>query len=79
MANYDPSKKYSWDNEDKFEISGKDLGLFLNVVRLVLSTEQAAQILLADKANRAIEKLIAEYVEKDIVKEAEGEPLKIVK
>mgnify|MGYP003610590931 CR=1 FL=1 len=69
MANYNPNRKYQWLNEDKFEITGRDLGLFLNTIRAILSTEEAAKILLADKANDVIERIMAEYVEKDVIKE----------
>jgi hypothetical protein len=69
MAKYDHNKKYTWSNDEKFEITGRDLGLFLNTCRAVLSHDMATPILLADRANEAVEKIMAEYVEKDIIKE----------
>jgi hypothetical protein len=80
MASYDPSKKYSWNNEDRIEISGRDFGLFLNTFRSILNTEEAARIMLTMKAADAIESIMAEYVEKNVIKEiSEDKPLKIVK
>jgi hypothetical protein len=80
MANYDASKKYQWSNEDVFQISGRDLGLFLNTFRAILNTEEAARIMLVMKAADSIESIMAEYVEKDVIKEvAEEEPLRIIK
>ena len=82
MANYNPNRQYTWMNEDKFEITGRDLNLFLHTIRSILSTEEAGRILLADKANDVIERLMTEYVEKDIIKEVvekEEEPLRIIK
>lgn len=73
MAKYDPSKRYTWDNDEKITISGRDFGLMLNAFRTILNTEEAARILLASEANRAIENVIAEYVEKDVIKEAKEE------
>ena len=73
MAKYDRSKKYSWSNEDQITISGRDFGFLLNTVRSILNTEQAAQILLADRANDVIEGIMAEYVEKDVIKEVSEE------
>lgn len=73
MAKYDRSKKYSWSNEDQITISGRDFGFLLNTIRSILSTEQAAQILLADRANDVIEGIMAEYVEKDVIKEVTEE------
>jgi len=73
MAKYDRSKKYSWSNEDQITISGRDFGFLLNTIRSILSTEQAAQILLADRANDVIEGIMAEYVEKGVIKEVTEE------
>ena len=71
MAEYNPNKKYSWGPEDRFEITGRDLGLILNSLRAILNTEQAAQILLAARASDAIENIMAHYVEMNIIKEIE--------
>lgn len=71
MASYDPSKTYSWLNEEKFEISGREFNLFMRSIHSILSTEQAAQVLLADKAAAVIERIMTEYVEKGIIKEVE--------
>lgn len=69
MAKYDRGKKYTWSNEDQITISGRDFGFLLNTIRAILGTEQAAQILLADRANDVIEGIMAEYVEKGVIKE----------
>lgn len=79
MAKYDPSKRYTWDNDEKITISGRDFGIFLNAFRTILNTEEAAKILLAAEANKAIEAVIADYVEKDVIKEAKEEPKMQVK
>lgn len=71
MAIYDPSKRYTWTPEDKFEFNGAEFGLILNVFRSILSTEEAARILLVSEGNQAIERALASAVENDIVKEAE--------
>jgi hypothetical protein len=72
MAQYDPSKRYTWTPEDKFEISGQDFGLFLNTVRSYLSSEEAARFQLMMKANEVIEKIMIAGVEADIIKEVEA-------
>jgi hypothetical protein len=66
---YDPNKKYSWGPDDVFELTGNEFGLILNTLRQVLSTPEAQKILMADKANEAIEKAMAKGVEKGVVKE----------
>jgi hypothetical protein len=73
MANYDPSKKYTWSPEDKFVLTGSQFGLILNALRGVLNTPEASKILLASRANDAIEEVMAAAVEEYIVKEAEEE------
>ena len=71
---YDPNKKYSWTPEDTFTLSGSDFGLLLNALRAVLSTREAATILLANQANTTIESILASAVEAGVVKEAPEEP-----
>lgn len=70
MATYNPNARYTWTPEDKFVLNGAEFGVILNALRAVLSTEEAAKILLADKANQAIENVLAKAVEADVVKEA---------
>ena len=81
MATYNPKSKYQWSNDDVFQISGANFGLMLNAFRSILNTELAASIFMAAKANDAIEGMMKEYVEKDVIKEVttEEQPLKIVK
>ena len=72
--NYDPSKKYTWSKEDKFEITGDTFGLLLNTIRSILNTPEAATILLAAEANKAIELSMAKAVEQGVVKEIVEDP-----
>lgn len=60
---YDSSKSYSWSNNEEFILSGQEFGLVLNTLRAILSTEQAAQILLADRANDILERIMERGVE----------------
>lgn len=70
MSNYDPTKKYTWSLEDKFELSGKDFGLMLNTVRAILNTEEAIKYKLLFQTNDMIEKIMSEAVESGKVIEA---------
>jgi len=72
--NYDPTKMYTWTPEDKFEMTGEQFGIVLNAIRGILSTPEAARILLLDKANSAIEGMMANAVEQGIVTEVEKPP-----
>lgn len=69
MTKYDPSKRYTWSPDDKFEFSGQEFGLILNTFRAILNTEQAAHILLAKQCNDAIEVVMQRSVESGMVKE----------
>ena len=71
MATYDPNKKYSWTPQDHFVLTGAEFGLLLNSFRAILSTEQAQQVLLANRANEVVESILARAVEADVVKEAQ--------
>ena len=75
MAQYNPNSKYTWTPEDTFELTGRDFGLILNMLRSMLNTEEAAKILLAQQANSAIEAVLARGVEAGHVKEVVEEEL----
>lgn len=66
---YDPDKRYVWTPEDQFTFSGQEFGIVLNALRAVLSTQEAAKILLAERANTMVEKALARAVESGQVKE----------
>ena len=72
MAQYDPSKRYTWTPEDTFTLTGQQFGLFLNTVRAYLSSEEAARFQLMMQANEVVEKLMIQGVEADIIKEVEA-------
>lgn len=76
MATYDPTKRYTWTPDNKFEFTGAEFGLILNAFRAVLNTEEAAKILLANEANQVVEGVLAAAVEADVIKEAEKVPKK---
>jgi hypothetical protein len=81
MKEYDPTKKYTWSNDDVFEISGRDFGLLLNTFRALLSTEQATRVLMVQRANEIAENILSEYVGKGVVqemKEDEGANMKVI-
>lgn len=73
MASYDPNKKYAWTPNDQFTLSGSEFGLILNALRAIISTPEAARILLANEANQAIENALAKAVEADIVKQVDDD------
>jgi hypothetical protein len=72
MAQYDPSKRYTWTPEDTFTLTGAEFGLILNMVRAYLSSEEAARFQLMMQANQVIEQLMIKGVESDIIKEVEA-------
>jgi hypothetical protein len=70
---YDPNKKYTWSTDDIFVINGAEFGVILNSLRSQLATEEAARILLANRANNTIEQVLARSVESGVIKEAENQ------
>ena len=72
---YDPNKKYTWNTDDIFVINGAEFGVILNSLRSQLATEEAARILLANRANNTIEQVLARSVESGVIKEAENQQI----
>ena len=72
---YDPNKKYTWNTDDIFVINGYQFCVILNSLRSQLATEEAARILLANRANNTIEQVLARSVESGVIKEAENQQI----
>lgn len=70
---YDPSKRYTWTPATEFTLTGEQFGLILNSLRGVISTPEAARILLAAQANDSLEAVLAKAVESGDVVEAPAE------
>lgn len=70
---YDPSKRYTWTPATEFTLTGEQFGLILNSLRGVISTPEAARILLAAQANDSLESVLAKAVESGDVVEAPAE------
>jgi hypothetical protein len=70
---YDPSKRYTWTPATEFTLTGEQFGLILNSLRGVISTPEAARILLAAQANDSLESVLAKAVESGAVVEAPAE------
>lgn len=70
---YNPNSRYTWKPEDKFEISGQEFGLILNMVRSYLATEEAGKFQLMMQTNDVIEKLMKQGVESGTIVEAPQE------
>lgn len=69
VPTFDPNKKYTWSADQSFTISGAEFGIVLNSLRATLSTEDAARVLLAEKASTIIEGALAHAVEAGQVQE----------
>ena len=74
MAEYNPNARYTWTPEDKFELSGQEFGLILNMVRSYLASEDAARFQLMNQTNEVIEKIMKAGVEADVIKEVSDTP-----
>ena len=70
MSNtYDPSKRYSWTPEDKFELTGDQFGTVLNAIRAIVGTPETQRIISIMKANDVFENLMFKAVEEGVVLE----------
>ena len=70
---YDNSKSYGWDPQTQFVITGEQFAEIINGLKQILSTPEAQTILLAYRAYSAIEEVLKENVENEIVKELNQE------
>lgn len=66
---FDPNKKYTWGAENTFTFSGAEFGVILNALRATLSTEEAARILVTERAHNIVEGALAKAVEEGRVLE----------
>ena len=70
MADYNPNDRYTWKPEDKFEITGQQFGLILNMVRQYLSSEDAGKFMLMQQTNDVIESIMKDGVNEGVIIEA---------
>jgi len=68
---YDPSKKYTWPKDAKFELTGDQFGLWLNSVRGKVTSEDAMEFRLAFQANDVIENIMATGVGVGVIVEVD--------
>jgi hypothetical protein len=73
VPTFDPNKKYTWEIDSEFTLSGNDFGILLNSLRAILSTEEAQRVLLAEKASQIMEATLAKAVESGSVVEVPEE------
>jgi hypothetical protein len=71
MSKFDRNKTYTWEAADKFEMTGEEFGIITNSIQLILNTEEARKILVANEANKVLDNIVARAVEADIAKEIE--------
>lgn len=72
---YDRNKAYKWTPNDEFLLSGAEFGTILNAFRAVLSTPEAQKIIMVERANEAIESVLARAVESgQVVESIEDNP-----
>lgn len=66
---FDPNKKYTWNTDAKFVLSGGEFGMLLNTLRAIVNTKEAQTILLAKQAGDVLEDTLAAAVEAGMVVE----------
>lgn len=67
---FDPTKKYIWNKDDQFALSGTEFGIVLNAFRAILNTQEAQALFQAAQASDIAEHVLARAVESGIAKEA---------
>jgi len=67
---YDPTKQYTWDKDAKFELTGHQFGLWLNMTRAKITSKDAMEYKLAFESNEVIENMMISAVREGVVIEA---------
>ena len=70
---YKPEARYTWTPEDTFTFTGGEFGVILNALRGILSTPEAAKILVANQASIVVEGILSKAVEAGTVIEVPEE------
>lgn len=73
MATYDPSKDYTWTPDTKFVLDGREFGLVLNVVRNILKTPEAMNVIMAYEAGLKIDNIMSSAVAEGKITEIKQE------
>jgi len=66
---YNPSLKYTWDKNAKFELTGEQFGLWLNSVRSKVSSNEAIEYQMAFRSSEVIEDIMAAGVAAGVIVE----------
>jgi len=73
IMSYDPTQKYVWSPDEKIELTGQEFAMVVNAVRSILNLPEAPAIILAEKANTALDNIMAKNVEVGKIKPAPTE------
>lgn len=72
---FDPNKRYNWEPDAEFTMSGRDFGYILNTFRMVMSSQQSQLLHMVEKAASKMDFILIQAVEAGIAKEVpEPEP-----
>lgn len=71
---FDPTKRYTWNNDQQFAISGSEFGVILNALRAIMSTPEARALFMAAEATDHIEGILIRNVENGTIKESPEAP-----
>jgi len=69
VITYDPAKKYTWEPEAIFVLTGKQFGLWLNTVRGIVGSREAMEMRMAMECNNTLEALMEQGVKSGVITE----------
>ena len=67
MSEIKPSTPYQWEEDAKFELSGKEFELFINVTRAILSDTDSQKVLAVLELNKVLEQKLVDGIQNGIV------------
>ena len=69
-SKFDPSKRYEWDEQDQFSITGREIDSLNRAINAQISTPEFQRMLLVQQAAITMQNFLKECVEQGVIKEA---------
>lgn len=69
-SNFDPRKKYEWDINDEFSVTGSEINIWNRAINTIMATDEYQRFLVVQSAAIAMQGFLKEAVEEGLIKEA---------
>jgi len=67
MSEVKPNNAYQWEENAKFELTGKEFELFINVTRAILNDAESQKVLAVLELSKVLEQKLVDGIQNGIV------------